>query len=154
MARIHAGLWVACVTCNPEFKPKREKFVRKEKRTGSMTAEVAVKRQLAAEIGEDEIQSDKKFVLLQKYGVAAPRIDRQVQKPTWMEVKEWRQKQNDWFRATKGLATAKQQPQPRKVVVGLQASPSSRPWKASNQHLKRQGAPSNRPQTTRNFRQN
>ena len=104
---IHKSLLAECVVCNPE-KQRREKRERRKK-SGVVTLDVAVKRQLSAEIGEEEITAGKKFILLQKYGVAAPRIDRLVTKPTWMDERLWRQKQNDWMRATKGLAVAKQE---------------------------------------------
>lgn len=107
--------------------------LKRKKKRGAMTLEVNVKRQLSAEIGEDELPQGEKFILLQKYGVAAPRIDRLVTKPTWMEERLWRQKNNDWMRATKGLVPARQQPRKpfSNTPASAQASPTSRsskPW--------------------------
>lgn len=106
--------------------------LKRKKKRGAMTLEVNVKRQLSAEIGEDELPQGEKFILLQKYGVAAPRIDRLVTKPTWMEERLWRQKNNDWMRATKGLVPARQQPRTSPNVsrppAGNPSQRTSKPW--------------------------
>lgn len=107
--------------------------LKRKKKRGAMTLEVNVKRQLSAEIGEDELPQAEKFILLQKYGVAAPRIDRLVTKPVWMEERLWRQKNNDWMRATKGLVPARQQPRtfqqtPTSRATANPSQRTSKPW--------------------------
>ena len=106
--RIHAGLWTSCKNCNPDWKPKRRE--RKEKRASTIvTADIAIRRQIAAELGDEEPRSDEKFQLLQKYGVAAARIDRLATKPSWMEETVWQGKKTQWFQLTKGLVPSTQQ---------------------------------------------
>jgi len=91
-------------------KGARKRVTKKFHSTKNLPIDVAVRRQVAAEIGEDEPTKDEKFVLLQKYGVAAPRIDRLISKPNWMGVAEWKRKLNEWFKATKGLVRPQQRP--------------------------------------------
>lgn len=94
----------------PPIKKPRKKVVKKHHTTKNVPIEVSIRRQVSEELGDDEPTKDEKFVLLQKYGVTAPRIDRFVTKPNWMGVAEWKRKQNDWFKATKGLVNAQQRP--------------------------------------------
>ena len=91
---------------------KRKKVIKKKKfiPTKNVPVEVSIRRQVSEEIGDGEPTKDQKFVLLQKYGVTAPRIDRLVTKPNFMGVSEWKRKQNDWFKATKGLVSPSQRP--------------------------------------------
>ena len=71
--------------------------------------ELAVRKQMAEEIGDDELTKDQRFSVLQKFGLAAPRIDRNVTKPTWMSRTLWAQKLKEWYTITKGLAPQQQQ---------------------------------------------
>lgn len=89
---------------------KARKRVKKHHTTNKVPVEVSIRRQLSAELGDDEPSKDEKFSLLQKYGVTTPRIDRLVTKPNWMGVAEWKRKQNDWFKVTKGLVSPSQRP--------------------------------------------
>jgi hypothetical protein len=73
-----------------------------------VSLDVVIRRQVASDLGEDEPQKDERFQLLQKYGVAAPRIDRLMTKPNWMPVAEWKRKLNDWYKLTKGLVAPQQ----------------------------------------------
>lgn len=106
-AVLHKGLLTECVVCNPPTvaPEKRER----RKKSGKATLDVTIRRQVAFDLGEEEPQKDERFQLLQKYGVAAPRIDRQVTKPKWMGETEFKRKMNDWFKITKGLVVATQQ---------------------------------------------
>jgi hypothetical protein len=58
---------------------------------------------MAEEIGEDELSKDFRFGLMQKYGIIAPRIDRRVTKPNWMEEATWKKLKQEFHNATKGL---------------------------------------------------
>ena len=80
---IHKGLWATCRVCNPASVNTEKRKWRKAKVTGSTTADVYIRRQVAAELGEDEPTKEEKFSLLQKYGVTPPRFDRRVTKPHW-----------------------------------------------------------------------
>ena len=46
-----------------------------------------------------------RYGLLQKYGVVNPKIDRNVRRPKWMEIKEWKRKLSEWYKITKGMVT-------------------------------------------------
>jgi hypothetical protein len=91
-----------CRVCNPDLKDADSRK-RNRKSKGEVTLDLYVRRQVSQELGEDEPTKDQRFVLLQKYGVTAPRIDRQITKPSWMGVSEWKRKMNEWYKATKGL---------------------------------------------------
>ena len=108
--RIHAGKWEDCKTCNPNGKPKKIRFKREEepvKHEGKMTLDRFVRRTLAEELGEEPTR-DQKFALLQKYGLAAARIDRNVTKPSWKGKKEWNQQMQEWYKLTKNLVPKEQ----------------------------------------------
>jgi hypothetical protein len=114
-ARIHKGNWLDCKVCphnEEELAQKREKRERpsfKRKRLTAATVDLAVRRQVAYELGPDaEPTSDQKFQVLQKYGIAAPRIDRAVTKPSWMSEGTWRTKKAEFYQATKGLVARDQ----------------------------------------------
>ena len=100
---IHKGLWATCRVCNPASVNTEKRKWRKAKVTGSTTADVYVRRQVAAELGEDEPTKEEKFSLLQKYGVTPPRIDRRVTKPHWKSETEWKRQLAEFYKATKGL---------------------------------------------------
>ncbi len=108
----------------PPIKKLRKKVVKKFHSSQNVPVEVAIRRQVAAEIGEDEPTKDQKFILLQKYGATAPRIDRLATKPNWMGVPTWKRLQNDWFKMTKGLV------KPQQMSRGRYGSTS----KVSNMH--------------------
>jgi hypothetical protein len=127
----------------PPIKKVR-KTKKKHHTTNNVPVEVSIRRQLSAELGDDEPSKDEKFSLLQKYGVTAPRIDRLVTKPNWMGVAEWKRKQNDWFKATKGLVNPTQRPRSNfrpthpsstpKVTLDKYGKPLTRPvqpWKGT-----------------------
>jgi hypothetical protein len=114
--KIHKGLWLECKVCphtEEELKAKREKRERpsfKRKRLSAATADIAVRRQVAYELGgpDAEPTSEQKFQMLQKYGIAAPRIDRAVTKPKWMSDGLWRTKRAEFYQATKNLVPKEQ----------------------------------------------
>src|SRR6266436_5969081 len=109
---IHSGPMLECKVCSPEFKSKekREKRETRSRVRGNLTLEVYIRRQISSELGEDEPGKDERFQLLQKYGVAAARIDRQTTRPTWKGIAEWKRQENDWYKATKGMISAQQTP--------------------------------------------
>src|ERR1700675_3126507 len=94
----------------PPIKKVRKPRTKKHHTTKNVPVEVSIRRQVSEDIGDDEPTKDQKYVLLQKYGVVAPKIDRLATKPNWMGVSEWKRKQNDWFRATKGMVSPSQRP--------------------------------------------
>jgi hypothetical protein len=78
--------------------------------TKGATLDIALRRQVAADLGEDEpTNKNEKYILLQKYGIVSPKIDRGVTKPSWMSIQEWKRKSNDWYQATKGMTVPQQQ---------------------------------------------
>lgn len=114
-------------------KKFHKRVTKKHHTTKNVPVEVSVRRQVSEELGDDEPTKDEKFVLLQKYGVTAPRIDRFVTKPSWMGVAEWKRKQNDWFKATKGLVGSSQRPRsnyrPQPNSHQQHSQPTTRPWR-------------------------
>jgi len=114
--KIHKGLWLECKVCphtEEELKAKREKRERpsfRRKRLSAATADIAVRRQVAYELGgpDAEPTSEQKFQMLQKYGIAAPRIDRAITKPKWMSDGLWRTKRAEFYQATKNLVPKEQ----------------------------------------------
>ena len=135
-------------------QPKKTKRVVRKKHfnTKNVPLDIAVKRLVAEEIGDVEPTRDEKFVLLQKYGVVAPRIDRQVTRPLWMGESEWKRKQNNWFKMTQGLTRRYQSPRQR---PNSQSKPYQKPpfQRAPNPSLRKKFRTDQRP-TTRNFRPN
>lgn len=116
--KIHKGLMLQCPQCSPEFVPKK---TRGHKSKTTMTLDIAMRKQVAMELGEEETPKDERYVLLQKYGVVTPKIDRLVTKPTWMGDVEWKRKMNEWYKATKGLVTQTRPTGP------------NRPWRKNHQ---------------------
>jgi hypothetical protein len=114
--RIHSGNWLDCKVCPhtpEELKAKREKRERptfKRKRVTAATVDLAVRRQVAYELGgiDAEPTSEQKFQMLQKYGIAAPRIDRAISKPKWMTEGRWRTLKAEFYQATKNLIPKEQ----------------------------------------------
>jgi hypothetical protein len=115
-AKIHNGNWLDCKVCPhtvEELQQKREKRERplpRRKQMAAATADVAVRRAIAYELGgtDGEPVSEQKFQVLQKYGVAAARIDRAVTKPKWMSEGTWRTKKAEFYQLTKGLVPKEQ----------------------------------------------
>lgn len=137
--KLHAGLQLECKVCTPDQKPKRRKYNDKPKVTrGATTLEGVLRRQLAEEIGEAELTKDGLFATVQKFGLAAPRIDRKVTKPSWKQEKVWRTELNEWFKSTKGLVEQVKTFQPR--------NPQN-----STRRTSAQTATATRPQVSRNL---
>lgn len=115
--------------------PRKQKRIAKKKffSTKHVPLEVGVRRQVAEEIGDAEPTRDEKFILLQKYGVAAPRIDRLVTKPKWMGESTWKRKLNEWSKMTHGLVKGfqpkKRFPQQSQPGEGRPPQKHSRPWR-------------------------
>lgn len=104
--KFHAGKQAECQICNPEVARKRE---RRDKPKRDMTLEVFLRRAVAQEMGDAEVTREQRLALLDKYGVSAPRIDRNIKRPYWVEEKAWMQRKIQWFTMTKGLVPATQQ---------------------------------------------
>ena len=161
-AVLHKGLLTECKVCNSTTETQEKRVRRARSKTG-VSLDVVIRRQVASDLGEDEPQKDERFQLLQKYGVAAPRIDRLMTKPNWMGVAEWKRKLNDWYKLTKGLVAPQQrrtfQPRPSSPV-GQPSQRTSKPWnqiqfknpQAQQRHQQRNQ--SARPRDTRAFRPN
>src|SRR5208282_3460813 len=94
----------------PKKRVKRTK--KKFHSTKGATLDIALRRQVAADLGEDEPTKDQRYVLLQKFGVVSPKIDRLATKPNWMSIAEWKRKQNEFYKATKGLVAPQQTRRP------------------------------------------
>jgi hypothetical protein len=69
-----------------------------------------VRRQVSFELGgpDAEPTKDQKFQILQKYGIAAARIDRGVTKPKWMTEAAWNEKRAQFYKMTTGLVPREQ----------------------------------------------
>ena len=100
---LHNGLMEDCQQCNPHEREAKEKKVKVK-----MTSDLSVRREVAEELGEDPREGER-FQMLQKYGIAAPRIDREVRRPKWMKVSSFKRKLNEWIQATKGRTRRSQQ---------------------------------------------
>lgn len=94
----------------PAAQRKQKRIIKKKFfSTKHVPLEVAVRRQVAEEIGEAEPTQGEKSTLLQKYGVKPAVIDRLVTKPKWMSESVWRRKLNEWFKMTHGLVRGYQE---------------------------------------------
>ncbi len=135
--------------------PRKQRRERKKKffSLKNVPQEVAVRRQVAEDIGDAEPTRDEKFILLQKYGVTAPRIDRLVTKPKWMEEQTWKRKQNEWSKATHGLVKGFQ---PKRRNPAQPQNPGQKPYShkkwATIKH-KRDSRPNNSNNSRPNFAQ-
>ena len=106
--KVKKGKWADSPMNPNRRKPKKDRFVtKKEKKVTDVNG--VVRRQMAEEVGKDELSRDKKFALLQKYGIVAARIDRKIERPKWMEMRVWNQMKNEFYRATKNLVPAQQE---------------------------------------------
>lgn len=102
--RLHKGKMADCKVCTPIQKPKRRERNFEPKVARKVRGlEGNIRRQMAEEVGEDELSKDFRFGLLQKYGLIAARIDRKVTKPIWMEESTWILKKKQFHDATKGM---------------------------------------------------
>lgn len=146
----------------PPIKRPR-KVVKKHHTTKNVPVEVSIRRQVSFEIGDGEPTKDEKFTLLQKYGVVEPRIDRQVTKPNWKGIKQWKKEQNDWFLATKGLVSPQQRPRFTPKSSNTQTAPrdsrtsNHKPWsqiKFKNPQAQQRHNQRNRHQSTNPSRPN
>ena len=134
--KLHGGLMADCAVCTPDRKKKRRDREDRPTRERATTLDGYLRRQMSEEIGEDELSKDFRFQLMQKYGSIAPRIDRRVTKPSWMEESQWKSLKQEFHNLTKGLvpsqqfATKKQFPSRSNSQSQTQASAprSSRPW--------------------------
>jgi hypothetical protein len=123
-AKLHNGLMAQCLTCTPDYKKKRDRRdFDKPKREKATTVEGVLRRQMAEEIGEDELSKDAKFSLMQHYGIIAPRINRRITKPSWLEESVWRIKKQEFHNMTKGLVPERTFTRPTQAT----ARPSQRP---------------------------
>lgn len=106
--KMHGGLMVACKICSPDYKKKKRRGVDEPKRERVTTLEGYLKRVIAEEIGEEELTKDFRFQVMQKFGTIAPRIDRRVTKPSWMEESRWKTLKQEFHNLTKGAVPARQ----------------------------------------------
>lgn len=132
-AVLHKGLLTECKVCNSTTETQ-EKRRSKRSKTG-VSLDVVIRRQVAFDLGEDEPQKDERFQLLQKYGVAAPRIDRLVTRPPWMSIAEFKRKLNEWYKNTKGLVQPQQHRLNRTNVHPLDRSRTQRFGQARRQDV-------------------
>ena len=96
--KTHKGLLAECPVCSG-VQPER-KFRRKK--TTGLTAEISVRRQATAELGEEPTRFQKDAVF-QKYGIHDPVIDRNVKKPSWKSEVVWKNELKTWEKETAGL---------------------------------------------------
>jgi hypothetical protein len=96
--KTHKGPLVECPVCSG-VQPER-KFRRKK--TTGLTAEISVRRQATAELGEEPTRFQKDAVF-QKYGIHDPVIDRNVKKPSWKSEVVWKNEMKTWEKETAGL---------------------------------------------------
>lgn len=143
MSRVHAGLWVDCKNCNPDWEPKKKdrKDVKPKYTSGDVSVDIAIRRQIAFDLGDEEPNKDEKFALLQKYGAAAPRIDRNVSKPDWQEEGVWKSQKGQWDKIVKGLVPRSQS----RVILDRNGKPLARTFNPRNSS--RQSRPNNSTRT-------
>lgn len=83
-----------------------------------MTVDENVRQQMVAEIGEDELTSDQRYMLVQKYGLVIPRINFRnlgIKKPSWMNPLEWGIRRTAWKTLIKSIFRHQSRPQVRQV---------------------------------------
>ena len=112
--KLHGGLMADCAVCTPDRKKKRRDREDRPTRERATTLDGYLRRQMSEEIGEDELSKDFRFQLMQKYGTIAPRIDRRVTKPSWMEESRWKVLKQEFHNLTKGVVPARQFPQDKR----------------------------------------
>ena len=115
--KIHTGLLAECPTCSG-VQPER-KFRRKK--TTGLTAEISVRRQATAELGEEPTRFQKDAVF-QKYGIHDPVIDRNVKKPSWKSEVVWKNELKTWEKETAGLCPRQRYQESRRGYTPRTAS--------------------------------
>ena len=115
--KIHKGLLAECPTCSG-VQPER-KFRRKK--TTGLTAEISVRRQATAELGEEPTRFQKDAVF-QKYGIHDPVIDRNVKKPSWKSEVVWKNEMKQFHQMTEGLVPRQRYQESRRGYTPRTAS--------------------------------
>ena len=115
--KTHKGLLAECPVCSgvqPERKFRRKKTV-------GLTAEISVRRQATAELGEEPTRFQKDAVF-QKYGIHDPVIDRNVKKPSWKSEVVWKNELKTWEKETAGLCPRQRFQESRRAYTPRTAS--------------------------------
>lgn len=126
-AKLHSGKMGDCKVCTPIQKKKRERKDYAPRRQKATTVELTIRRQMSEEIGEEELSKDSRFAVMMHYGLIAPRIDRRVTKPTWMEESKWKVLKQEFHNATKGLVPSYRPATPRTLAPST-PSPRNKKW--------------------------
>jgi hypothetical protein len=148
--RLHGGKMEDCKTCTPIQKKKHERKDDKPRRQRAGTLELTLRRQMAEAIGEEELSKEGRFSLMMHFGLIAPRIDRRVTPPNWMEEKTWKILRQEFHNATKGLVPSyrpmtSQSPKPTR---GSEISQKRFPYRGNPKFPVKRGdpRPTSRPQ--------
>ena len=120
--KTHKGPLIECPVCSG-VQPER-KFRRKK--TTGLTAEISVRRQATAELGEEPTRFQKDAVF-QKYGIHDPVIDRNVKKPSWKSEVVWKNEMKQFHQMTEGLVPRQRYQESRRGYTPRTAS-SNRPF--------------------------
>ena len=115
--KTHKGPLVECPVCSgvqPERKFRRKKTI-------GLTAEISVRRQATAELGEEPTRFQKDAVF-QKYGIHDPVIDRNVKKPSWKSEVVWKNELKTWEKETVGLVPRQRYQESRRGYTPRTAS--------------------------------
>ena len=115
--KIHKGLLAECPVCSG-VQPER-KF--RHKKTAGLTAEISVRRQATAELGEEPTRFQKDAVF-QKYGIHDPVIDRNVKKPSWKSEVVWKNELKQFHQMTEGLVPRQRYQESRRGYTPRTAS--------------------------------
>ena len=115
--KTHKGPLVECPVCSG-VQPER-KFRRKK--TTGLTAEISVRRQATAELGEEPTRFQKDAVF-QKYGIHDPVIDRNVKKPSWKSEVVWKNEMKQFHQMTEGLVPRQRYQESRRGYTPRTAS--------------------------------
>ena len=115
--KTHKGSLVECPVCSG-VQPER-KFRRKK--TTGLTAEISVRRQATAELGEEPTRFQKDAVF-QKYGIHDPVIDRNVKKPSWKSEVVWKNEMKQFHQMTEGLVPRQRYQESRRGYTPRTAS--------------------------------
>jgi hypothetical protein len=120
---LHKGLWAECKTCNPPKEDEKKEF-REKREKREMTPDLFARRLVNQEIGDDEATFFQRSMLLQKYGVSAPRIDKRVNRPFWITDQTWKAKLPIYFRELNrtGLVTRYQEKRRQNESIGTNRS--------------------------------
>ena len=115
--KTHKGPLVECPVCSGV---QSERKFRRKKTTG-LTAEISVRRQATAELGEEPTRFQKDAVF-QKYGIHDPVIDRNVKKPSWKSEVVWKNELKTWEKETAGLVPRQRYQESRRGYTPRTAS--------------------------------